>query len=45
VDEEWLLVERFTGTGSDLLLMKRDGGSIRLLVSDATFLGVLWPAE
>lgn len=45
VDEEWLLVERFTGTGSDLLLMKRDGGSIRLLASDATFLGVLWPAE
>jgi len=51
VDEEWLVVQRFTGVGMDvfsswdLLLMGRDGSPIRLLGSDAEFLGVLQPAE
>jgi len=51
VDEERILVQRFTGTGYDvfsrwdLLAMRRDGSSIRLLASDARFLGVMWPEE
>jgi len=45
VDEDWLVVQRHTGMGEhwDLLLMSRDGDTVRLLASDAYFLGVLQP--
>lgn len=51
VGEDWLLVERYMGGEAhrwdhrDLLLIARDGSEVRLLASDARFLGVLSPEE